>query len=413
MNYDIVIIGAGTSTGFLLAFLRERESVRKPEVLVLEKNRSAFRKVYCSGNGRCNFSNTDINESSYYSVSGSGAWVKKAFESVSGLDLKRYFHENGIPSYSDEFGRLMPYTNSAKTIGNYFERHLKQSNVTLHTCSEAVGVAQKGSGYVVRYRKNNEIVNVQAGIVIYACGGSAYPQLGTDGSGFEILRALGHAITRQAAGIVPLETEETAFRALAGLKVECRITVGSFSRKGELLFTKYGISGPNVLYASNAISLGLSTGSVEIVVDYLPEETFTLEYFRSIHARAEEKTIPATFGGVLSAEFIKAFIVHNDLRDGMSSQGVESVYRRLKESRITVTRTRPLKEAQVSLGGVSAGEVDPVSFESRLHKNLFIAGEAIDYTGGSGGYNIHWCAVTALGVAERIFGSAAAGNNKE
>src|SRR3989339_998422 len=155
MNYDIVVIGAGTSTGFLLAFLNECEAARKLRVLVLEKTRGPFRKVYCSGNGRCNFSNTVISDSSYYSVSGSAVWKKAALAAALKLDLKQYFHAHGIPSYNDEFGRLMPYTNSAKTIGNYLERHLKSANVQFHAYAEAVDVVENDKGFVVKYVSNN------------------------------------------------------------------------------------------------------------------------------------------------------------------------------------------------------------------------------------------------------------------
>ncbi len=402
MKYDIVVMGGGTSAGFLLSFLSDMAVERGLRILVLEKTKGPFRKVYCSGNGRCNFSNTGIAGSSYYSMSASEAWRKKAFEAVSRLNLKQYFHEKGIPSRSDEFGRLMPYTNSAKTIGDFFERQLRSSGVTLLTRAEVVSVARVENGYAVRYRNNDGAVIVRTDTAVYACGGSAYQQPGTDGSGFDVLRALGHTITKQAAGIVPLETRETAFHELAGLKMECGITVGDFSRKGEILFTKYGVSGPNVLYASNEVSLRLLAGPVEMAVDFLPEETFTPEYFRSICTGAGEKTVTAVFGGVLSAEFLRAFIAHNGIPERISPQDVERVFLKLKASRFTVTRTRPLQEAQVSLGGVSADEIDPESFESRLHRDLFIMGEAIDYTGGSGGYNIHWCAATARGAADRI-----------
>lgn len=402
MNYDIVIIGGGTSAGFLLAFLNERETSRKPRVLLLEKTKEPFRKVYCSGNGRCNFSNTDIDESSYYSVAASDAWKKKAFEAVAQLDLQRYFLERGIPSCSDEFGRLMPYTNAAATVGSFFERQLKAANVTVKNWSEAVDVSKNGQGFAVRYKHAKETLHAQAAKVVYACGGSAYPQLGTDGSGFDILRKLGHTVTKQFPGIVPLETKETAFHVLAGLKMECRMAAAGFSRKGELLFTKYGISGPNVLYASNAVSLALAKGPVQLTVDFLPEETFTLDYFKRIHSKSKEKTVFAAFDGTLRDEFLKVFIAHHKLKSGIAPDEVENVYNKLKNVTFTVTGTRPFREAQVSLGGIFADEIDPVSFESKLHKNLFVTGEAIDHTGGCGGYNIHWCAATAKGVADRL-----------
>jgi predicted flavoprotein YhiN len=146
---------------------------------------------------------------------------------------------------------------------------------------------------------------------------------------------------------------------------------------------------------------------VPVAVDFLPEASFTLDYFRALHARAKEKTIGAVFGGVLSEDFIGAFLAYHNLKAGLAAGDVEGVYARLKNVVLTVMKTRLPKEAQVSLGGVAADEIDPEHFESRLHENLFIMGEAIDYTGGCGGYNIHWCAATARGVADRLRGKVA------
>lgn len=402
MNFDVIVIGAGTSAGFLLAFLAEQNAGARPRVLVLDKNSQPFRKVYASGNGRCNFSNTVLNGSSYYSVAGIHDWQRRAFEAAAGLDLRQFLFDRGIPSVTDEYGRLMPYTNAAKTIGQFLERHLRSADVTFCGDAEATAIAQDAAGYTVTYTHAHSVRTARARAVVYAGGGSAYPQVGTDGSGFALLRALGHTVTPLAAGIVPLETSDAAFHALAGLKLECRISVRNFARKGELLFTKYGISGPNVLFASNVVSLALLTGPVTVALDVLPEELFTIDYFRSLYAGAKEKTVTAIFGGVLRGEFISAFLKHTGISDRMSLQGIDTVYRALKQVVLTITRTRPLKEAQVSLGGVTADELDPVSFESRLHKNLFVMGEAMDYTGGCGGYNIHWCAATARAVAGRI-----------
>jgi predicted Rossmann fold flavoprotein len=402
MQYDLIIIGAGTAAGFLLAFLGEGKAAHQRKILVLEKTREPFRKVYGSGNGRCNFSNTVITRDAYYSIAGSDAWQKSAFEAVVQLDLKQFFFTRGIPSYADAFGRLMPYTNTAKTIGQYFERQASRSSVELKNYAEAVAVEKNAAGFTVRYTQAKQPASASAPAVVYACGGSAYPSLGTDGSGFALLRALGHRIVPPAAAIVPLETAEAAFHALAGLKMECAISGGGYARKGELLFTKYGISGPNVLFASTAISLALMQGPVKIVVDFLPETYFTLDYFRALYAAAPEKTATAVFGGSLNDAFIAAFLRQHDLADRISLDGLKNLYSLLKEVEITVKKTRPLAEAQVSLGGVSVDEIDPSSFESRFHKNLFIMGEALDYTGGCGGYNIHWCAATARGVANRL-----------
>jgi predicted flavoprotein YhiN len=45
-------------------------------------------------------------------------------------------------------------------------------------------------------------------------------------------------------------------------------------------------------------------------------------------------------------------------------------------------------EAIVTAGGVDTKEVDPRTMESRLHKNLFFAGEILDVDGYTGGFNL-------------------------
>src|SRR3989339_1380110 len=201
MDYDIIIIGAGTSAGFLLAFLDEQEAMRNLKILVLEKTKEPFRKILASGNGRCNFSNTNLMPDAYYSLSASEAWKTTAFAAVAALDLQKYFHAQGIPSCADEFGRLMPYTNSAKTIEQYIERYLGSSAVCLRTYADVREIRKDGHGFTVNYAENEETLSAQAPIVVCACGGSAYPQLGTDGSAFALLRKVGHTITPQCAGI--------------------------------------------------------------------------------------------------------------------------------------------------------------------------------------------------------------------
>jgi predicted flavoprotein YhiN len=61
----------------------------------------------------------------------------------------------------------------------------------------------------------------------------------------------------------------------------------------------------------------------------------------------------------------------------------------LKDFRLTVKKVRPLKEAQVTAGGVDTDEVSP-NLESKIKPTLFFAGEILDIDGDSGGFNLQW-----------------------
>ncbi|PIU41800.1 MAG: hypothetical protein COS99_03225 [Candidatus Omnitrophica bacterium CG07_land_8_20_14_0_80_42_15] len=408
-HYSIIIIGCGASAGFFLSFLNACEALEKRNILVLEKTLRPFRKIHASGNGRCNYSNISMNEGDYISLAGSKAWQKEAFKRVSELDLKSYLFNNGIPSRHDEYGRLFPYTNSAKTIAFFLEQNLSSETVDTQFDTEVTVVTKKSNEpFVVEWKKEGRQGRAFSDIVIYAAGGSAYQELGTDGSSLLILKKLGHMIIPQIPGIVPLETPKSVLHNIAGIKMEVEIYFKDlFKRKGELLFTEYGISGPNTLYASSVVSQYREKGRVEIHIDFLPEKDLTAEYFKTLYHKSRDKTWPSIFGGVLPHSFISAFIRAIGLKPEchkkcLSEETLRDMYRKLKDFRLEITGTRPLEEAQVSLGGISCDEVNPRTFESQKTKGLYILGEALDYTGGCGGYNIHWCAATAYAASQAI-----------
>ena len=56
---------------------------------------------------------------------------------------------------------------------------------------------------------------------------------------------------------------------------------------------------------------------------------------------------------------------------------------------------RPVKEAIVTIGGVSTDEIDPHTMESRLCPGLYFAGEVMDIDGPTGGYNLTLAFATA------------------
>jgi predicted Rossmann fold flavoprotein len=250
----MIVIGSGASAGFLASFLRDRRY--GGSILFLEKNAQPFKKIMISGNGRCNYSNRIIVPESYHSLNGCASWQRSAFAHVAGLNLERYLFERGVPSHADEYDRLFPWTNSAKTIVAFFQKNIEalSAKVMCNAVVSALHPATESGEYRVDWTsgKHKNKSTACSPVVVYAAGGAAYPQLGSDGTAFELLKNLKHTITPLLPAIVPLETPRSAFRNCAGLKIECEITVGSvFKRTGELLFTDYGISGPNVFYASS------------------------------------------------------------------------------------------------------------------------------------------------------------------
>jgi predicted Rossmann fold flavoprotein len=410
-NYDVVIIGCGTSCGFLVSFLKEKKFVSFPKILVIEKNSFPFRKLLVTGNGRCNFTNLNFSKENYDTLTADNIWQEKIFSKIINLDLKKYFLDNGILHTYDEYGRVFPYTKSAKTIHTFFVSNLNSLGINLCLNTEVKEVVKTKDGYKLFVYDNKTGVQyfVTTKVLILSFGGKAYPKFGTDGESFKILKKLGHSTTKLLCGIVPLVTEKKDFAQLDGLKMECAIKYKNFYRKGEILFTEYGISGPNVLYVSNLVSIDLQkSDKVVLTIDFLPEKSMTIEFYKKIFYKKTNSLLTDIFGGSLNNDFLK--IVSKkvlgekfDIKKPVQESELERFYFGIRNYKVSVVETKTFDESQVTIGGVDCNEINVDNLESKINPKLYFMGEIIDFTGSCGGYNIHFCAVCGKILAEEIY----------
>lgn len=72
------------------------------------------------------------------------------------------------------------------------------------------------------------------------------------------------------------------------------------------------------------------------------------------------------------------------------AQSPEALAKTCKQFKFEVTGTRGFDHAQVTAGGASVAEFNPLTMESSIVPGLFSCGEALDVDGGCGGFNLHW-----------------------
>ena len=87
--YDACVIGAGAS-GLVCAATMARRGLT---TLLVDQNKKSGRKLYATGNGRCNLANAVISDSAYYSDLFAGNVVTEA----SLRELFRYLESVGLP----------------------------------------------------------------------------------------------------------------------------------------------------------------------------------------------------------------------------------------------------------------------------------------------------------------------------
>jgi len=242
---------------------------------------------------------------------------------------------------------------------------------------------------------------LMADSIIIATGGLSYPQTGSTGDGYEMARQLGHTITPLNPSLVPLETKESWVAQLEELSLRnVSLTVWSkaeqniFHDQGEMLFTDFGISGPLALSASTAMK-NIEHASYTVSIDLKPGLSFE-QLDRRIQrdfVHYSRKILANSLGDLLPQKLIPVIINLSGIpRDKpvnqISKEEREKLALLLKDLRLNIKGFRPLEEAIITSGGVNTREITPSTMESRLVQGLFFAGEVIDVSAYTGGYNL-------------------------
>jgi len=402
----IIIVGAGPAG--LMAAIAAAGARQKNEICLLEKNPSPGRKILVTGNGRCNLTNASLDLDAY---NGDRNWLKRVLLQFDNRRLMSYFNSLGVKLKEEEFGRILPVTDQASTILDALLSELAWHKMPVNCAETVAAVTKNNNVFTVRTDRSN----YTAEKVILAAGGCAHPQLGSTRQGYELAVSLGHTLKEPHPALVPLELEGNWFHKLQGVKVYAGLSVrGPEFRKsfqGELLFTHFGISGPVVLDASRIILDNFQKPGTNIFLNFLeahkPDDL--PDFLDAGWKERPQRSLSDFFSGILPKKLSRVLFSQPGMPDGSKSVGQVSrkeqrqIISTLSAWPIEVKASRPFTEAMVTAGGISTGEINPMTMESRLTPGLYLAGEIVDIDGLSGGYNLQfafssgWVAGTCAG----------------
>jgi hypothetical protein len=356
-------------------------------VVVLERMPKPGKKVLATGAGRCNLSNAKL-DASFYNPE-ARALVESVFKCFGPSDILDFFRELGLEFFQAADGRIFPVTDQAASVVEVLEIELARLGVTVECQAEAERLIFREGSWKVQTKGGR---HWEASRVILCGGGKSYPALGSDGSAYALAAGCGHTLITPVPGTVPLAVSDPWCHLLQGQRLDVQLTSmieGKPVRTvpGEMLFTKYGLSGTAVLDASDEISTAIHRRNVKDIrlvadlVPFLSEEKLREELSRRKgRGFPKEKfltgLLPPKFGPLLAKEF--------------EAGGIDRLARLLKARTFTVTGTRGWNEAEFTAGGIDASEVTPGTLESKKQKGLYLAGEILDVNGRRGGYNLAW-----------------------
>ena len=385
----IGIIGGGASGMAAALTAAENKNV---QVVVFERQARLGRKLQATGNGRCNLTNLHGELCHYHGDDPAFAWpALKEFDTEQTL---AWFRGMGLFTVAEPSGRVYPYSDHANSVVDVLRFALEKENIRLELGFEVTRLRRVENGFFVESRENS----VFCDRVIVACGGLAGTKLGGSMSGYQLLRSMGHKVTKLRPTLVQVKCGWNGVTALKGVRANCAVQVihnGSVYAQsvGELQFTEYGLSGPVIFEVSRDVCRG--AGEWSCVLDFMPD-TSVEELNGELIRRKDTQ---------LSCDELLTGIVHNRLgrvltkMAGISAGGkvadltqpqIEAVCRAVKAFEVALREPMGMDSAQVTAGGVVTAEFDPATMESRLVSGLYACGEVLDIDGDCGGYNLQW-----------------------
>ena len=430
--FDTVVIGGGAS-GLTAAVFAARSSCR---VLVLEQKDKLCKKIYATGNGKCNFTNKDW-QASYFRGS-DFSLAEPVLRSFSLEDTLAFFKEIGVYP-KERNGYYYPASEQAASVAESLVREAKRLGVE---CLTGVKVSR-----VYRTQENNrKTKNIgQCGgspedFVMFAAetdhgtfygkslvlstGGKASPVHGSDGSGYPFAKSFGHTVIPPQPAIVQLKAEGKFFKTLAGVRTDGRVILHigkeAYSEEGELLFAAYGLSGIPVMQVSRYASVALAKKiPVTAELDLFPalsEDALADEITRRFCVMKDntaEEAMAGLCNHKLNYVMLQLCGLEPTKRAGSyGKKEAVALTEKIKHFTVKITDTNGFEQAQACAGGVPLAELTE-SMESKLVPGLFLTGELADIDGTCGGYNLQWAWSSGAAAGKKIGGTYASHSTVE
>ncbi len=402
--WDVVVIGGGAS-GMMTA---GRAGSLGKKVLLLEKNDELGKKLLITGGGRCNVTNAEQDLRTLLSkFKDSDKFLFSAFSQFSNKDTLDFFNSRGMETKVEANNRVFPITNKAESVWNVLLEYLKTNNVTVQSNCTVVGIETDGDRITSVKLKDKTIIRAKS--FVLSTGGKSHPETGSTGDGFKWLAEIGHKVTEPTASLVPISVEDDWVKTLQGVSLEnVKITVLQNEvkqevKKGKILFTHFGLSGPTILNLSNEVGELLKYGDVFLSLDILPD----LDYgqlnlkLQDIFKEKSNKKFKNTLDSLLPFALVPIIVGLSGIDGDKPSHSITREERLhlvqvLKDLRVKVTGLLGEDKAIVTSGGVSLEEVDFKTMASKLFSNFYLTGDILNIDRPSGGYSLQLCWTTGF-----------------
>lgn len=399
-NFDIIIVGGGAA-GFFAA-INIVEQNPKLKVAILERGKEVLSKVRVSGGGRCNVTHAcfEPNELVKFYPRGEKE-LRGPFHQFCSGDTIEWFSNHGVELKIEADGRMFPVSNSSQTIIDCFLQATQKLGIAVLT-GQSVQSIFKNDGY---WKIETQSENYIAEKLILATGSN--PKI------WEMLQNFGHAIVSPVPSLFTFNIKDTRIKDLPGVAANVSIKVkdSKLAATGPLLITHWGMSGPAILK--------LSAWGARILHDKNYQFTIFVNWLNDVDAESAEKTVkdlkleharkavskksPFELTNRLWESLVLASGIESETKwADLTKTQIQSLVKQLTNAVFQVNGKSTFKEEFVTAGGIDLKEINFKTMESKLHENLYFAGEIMNIDAITGGFNFQNAWTSGFLVAAAI-----------
>ncbi len=396
LSKHIAVIGGGAA-GLMAAVIAARNSHK---VTIFEKSNRVGKKILASGNGRCNISNSSLHVSDYFTQN--SKFIEDVLKEFDFNHFKKFCDSIGLFLDIKDDGRVYPLSNEAKSVQLLLQESALDLHVSIKYDKYIDNISKNGTKFTLTCNNADEIYK-DFDAVIITTGSEAALQLGGSDKGYKIAESFGHEIIKTYPSLVQLHLDSDIHSKMAGVKLNGEVTLfvdreKRESIRGDILFTKYGISGFAILDISQEASLALSNfQQVYITLNLLAQfDTNQLKAKLSeLTCKLPTQSISYLLTGLISSKIVPFLLLTckinpDTLCKDITSKDIKKIIFNLTQWKFHVNETHGFKHAEVSGGGISTEQINSKTMQSDLIDGLYFAGEVLDILGKRGGYNLHF-----------------------
>jgi predicted Rossmann fold flavoprotein len=399
-HYDVIIIGGGAA-GFFAA-INIAEQNPKLSIAILERGKEVLTKVKVSGGGRCNVTHAEFIPSELVQHYPRGEKeLLGPFHTFMTGDTVEWFEKRGVELKIEEDARMFPVSDSSQTIIDCFTNEVNRFGITLLKSHSVKNIVTQNNLWNI---ETNQETFISKKLLVAT---------GSNTKIWELMQNLGHNIVNPVPSLFTFNIKDNRIKDIPGVvaqKVAIKIVNSDLEAEGPLLITHWGMSAPAILKLSafGALELAKRNYKFKIEINFI-QTSFEdcLVFLKQVKQSSIKKTLinssQFNLPKRLWQQLVLASNISNELRwQDLNKNQLEQLTNQLTKAEFNVDGKSTFKEEFVTAGGIDLKEVNFKTFESKLHKNLYFAGEILNIDAVTGGFNFQNAWTGAYIAAQHI-----------